>query len=231
MDQPTVISVKRSNAQLFGETLIHERSTHNQRAYLLAKIIIEIIASFSAIILLSPFLLLIALIIFMDDPKGSPIFVQKRCGRNGKLFNFYKFRSMFIDAETKLSELKEKNEMSGPVFKIKNDPRITRVGKFIRKTSIDELPQLFNVLKGDMSVVGPRPPLPREVEQYSEKQFRRLSVKPGLTCFWQVTPRRNSLSFEEWVDLDMKYIREQNLLIDFMLVLRTIATMFMGEGV
>ena len=136
-----------------------------------------------------------------------------------------------MDAETKLAGLRSLNEMSGPVFKIRNDPRITRIGRFIRKTSIDELPQIFNVLKGDMSIVGPRPPLPDEVQQYNEIQLKRLSIKPGLTCYWQVTHRRNSLSFDEWVALDLKYITEQNLLVDLKLMLRTMKVMFMGEGV
>lgn len=231
MDQPSVASVERIPVQQLQGVLVHERANDSRLVYRRVKRIVEIFASLIAFILLSPFFLLISLIIFLDDPKGGPVFVQKRCGINGRLFDFYKFRSMYVDAEAKLAELKHRNEMSGPVFKIKNDPRITRVGKFLRRTSIDELPQLINVLKGDMSVVGPRPPLPGEVEQYNEKQFKRLSVKPGLTCYWQVTHRRNALTFDEWVDLDLQYIREQSLLVDFRLVLRTVKVMFMGEGI
>ena len=130
----------------------------------------------------------------------SPIFTQRRVGRNGKLFKMYKFRTMCPDAEQKLKDLMERNEKDGPVFKMKNDPRITRVGKFLRKTSIDELPQLFNVLKGEMSIVGPRPALPREVTQYTAYEWQRLYVTPGLSCYWQIAPHRDQLSFEEWMD-------------------------------
>lgn len=173
---------------------------------------------------------LVALIIWIDDPKGSPIFSQVRVGRDGKEFKFYKFRSMYMNAEEKLEELLEKNEMDGPVFKMKNDPRITRVGHFIRKTSIDELPQLWNILKGDMSIVGPRPALPREVAQYSAYEGQRLYVQPGLTCYWQIQPNRNSLTFEEWLELDIKYIQERSFLTDWKIILKTVAAVLSGEG-
>ena len=141
---------------------------------------------------LSPFLAFIALAVVFDDPHGSPIFIQTRCGQKGKEFRLYKFRTMYMGAEQRLKELLPYNEMVGPAFKIRNDPRITRLGRLLRASGIDELPQLVNVLKGDMSIVGPRPPLPREVAKYTAYQRRRLEVKPGLTCFWQVHPARNS---------------------------------------
>lgn len=146
----------------------------------------DILFSLLAIIILSPVMLITVISIIIDDPKGGPVFSQVRVGKNGKEFKMYKFRSMVVDAEDRLKELLKENEMDGPVFKIADDPRITRVGKFIRKTSIDELPQLFNILKGDMSIVGPRPALPREVEQYSVYQTQRLFITPGLTCYWQI---------------------------------------------
>jgi lipopolysaccharide/colanic/teichoic acid biosynthesis glycosyltransferase len=154
------------------------------------------------------------------DSKGPVFFKQDRCGKDGKIFGMLKFRSMVMDAEEKLEELMDKNEQSGPVFKIKDDPRITKIGKFIRKTSIDELPQLFNILAGDMSIVGPRPPIPREVEQYDAYQRLRLTVKPGLTCYWQVMGR-NSIGFDEWVELDVKYIQERNFWLDLKLIFKT----------
>ncbi len=183
----------------------------------------------ASIILLIP-MLVISLIIVIDSPGASPIFVQKRIGKNGKIIKFYKFRSMCPNAESKLSELLEKNEMDGPAFKIKDDPRITRVGRFIRKTSIDELPQLWNILKGDISLVGPRPPLPREVEQYDEYMRQRLAVKPGLTCYWQIQPKRNSLTFDEWVELDLKYIQKRSFWTDIKIIFQTVGAVFHGEG-
>jgi lipopolysaccharide/colanic/teichoic acid biosynthesis glycosyltransferase len=170
------------------------------------------------------------LIIYIDDPHAGPIFSQVRCGRDGKPFRMYKFRSMYADAEERLEELLEQNEMDGPAFKLKNDPRITRVGHFIRKTSIDELPQLWNVLKGDMSIVGPRPPLPREVAQYTEQQKQRLYITPGLTCYWQIQPQRNDVSFDEWMALDLKYIQERSFLVDWKIIFGTVKVMLRREG-
>lgn len=190
----------------------------------------DIFFSLLALIVLFPFLALLALIIFIDDPHGSPFFVQERIGRNGKPFQFIKFRSMIVNAEAKLDELLDQNEMDGPVFKIKDDPRITRIGKFIRKTSIDELPQLLNILKGDMSIVGPRPALQREVEQYNEYQRQRLYVTPGLTCFWQVQPRRNDLSFDEWMELDIKYVRERSFWVDWKIIFLTVGAVLRASG-
>jgi lipopolysaccharide/colanic/teichoic acid biosynthesis glycosyltransferase len=182
------------------------------------------------LIILSVPLLIVALIVVIDSPGASPIYVQERIGKNGRKFKFYKFRSMIPNAEKKLDQLLEKNEMEGPAFKMKDDPRITRFGRFIRKTSIDELPQLWNVLKGDMSLVGPRPPLPREVALYTEEQYQRLYVTPGLTCYWQIQPKRNSLSFDEWLSWDLKYISERNFWTDIKILFKTVGAVFGLEG-
>lgn len=190
----------------------------------------DIFFSLLALIVLSPVMLIVALAIWIDSPGASPIFSQVRVGRDGKPFKFLKFRSMIPNAEEHLTELLDQNEMSGPVFKIKDDPRITRVGKFIRETSIDELPQLINILRGDMSIVGPRPALPREVEQYDEYELQRLYVQPGLTCYWQIQPRRNDRSFEEWMELDLKYIRERSFLVDWKIIFGTVKVVFGMQG-
>lgn len=190
----------------------------------------DIVCSALALIILIPFFIVIAAVIMISDRNLKPFFVQKRCGKNGKLFSFIKFRSMCVDAEAKLADLQERNEMDGPVFKITDDPRITKVGKFIRATGIDELPQLFNIFVGQMSFVGPRPALPNEVEQYSETDRLRLLVKPGLTCYWQVQPSRNSISFEKWMELDRKYINERSFWLDIKLMFKTAMTVFRREG-
>lgn len=193
--------------------------------YETTKRIVDVIGSLIGIILLSPIFIITAIAIKLDS-KGPIFFIQERCGKNGQVFKMFKFRSMCIDAEKKLEELKKKNEMTGPAFKMKDDPRITRVGKFIRKTSIDELPQLFNVLLGDMSLVGPRPPIVREVKQYNLYQMQRLLVKPGLTCYWQVMGRNNINDFNEWVELDIKYIRERSFWLDMKLIFKTFFVLF-----
>ena len=188
-----------------------------------------ICAIFGLVVLFIP-LLIVSLIVVLDSPGASPIYVQDRIGKDGRTFRFYKFRSMIPHAEKLLDDLLDKNEMQGPAFKMKEDPRITRFGRFIRKTSIDELPQLWNILKGDMSLVGPRPPLPREVEQYTEHQYQRLSITPGLTCYWQVQPKRNDLSFDEWLSLDLKYIAERNFWTDLKIIFKTVRVIFGMEG-
>ena len=193
--------------------------------YLFLKRIIDILGSLTGLILLSPLFLIVALAIKIEDPKGKIFFAQERCGKNNKLFPMYKFRSMVSNAEELLEELMEYNEMDGPVFKIKEDPRITKVGKFIRKTSIDELPQLFNILMGHMSIVGPRPAIPHEVEEYDDYQRQRLLVKPGLTCIWQVSGR-NRIGFDEWVDMDLEYIEKRNLWMDIKLIFKTVGVLF-----
>lgn len=199
--------------------------------YSFLKRFFDIIVSFIALTVLFIPLLILALIIYIDSPGASPIFSQERIGKNGKPFRFYKFRSMVPNADKQLSSLLDKNEMDGPVFKIKNDPRITRVGRFIRRSSIDEIPQLWNVLKGDMSLVGPRPPLPREVKEYTEYHNQRLYVTPGITGYWQIQPKRNDLSFDKWLELDLKYISERSLKTDFIVLLKTIKAVCGLEGV
>ena len=191
----------------------------------------DIILSVLGIALLWPFMLIVAIVIVIDSPGASPIFTQTRVGRDGKEFTFYKFRSMQPNAEQKLDALMPQNEMQGPVFKIKNDPRITKVGRFLRKTSIDELPQLWNVLKGDMSIVGPRPGLPREVALYDEYDKQRLIITPGLTCYWQVQKNRNSLSFDEWLEWDIRYIQERSFRTDWKIIFKTFGVVFGMRGV
>ena len=196
----------------------------NLRVYEICKRTIDIIGAGLGLILLSPIIAVVACAVKVTS-KGPVFFSQKRVGKNGELFEMYKFRSMVVNAEELKENLEEQNEMSGPMFKIKDDPRITKVGKFIRKTSIDELPQLWNVLKGDMSLVGPRPSLPKEVEQFDNWMFKRLSVRPGLTCYWQVSGR-NNIDFEDWMKLDVKYVEERNLWIDIKLIFKTVFVLF-----
>ncbi len=184
--------------------------------------------SFTVIMLISPVLLIIAVAIKLEDG-GSVFFKQERVGLNGRSFPIFKFRTMVANAERLQASLLGLNEMNGPVFKITSDPRVTRVGWFLRKTSLDELPQFFNVLRGEMSVVGPRPPIPSEVEKYQRWQKRRLSMKPGITCTWQVSGR-NNIPFEEWMKLDMEYIDKWSLSQDMILVLKTIKVMLTGTG-
>ena len=198
------------------------------RKYLIFKRIMDIILSILAIVILSPIYLLTALAVVVES-KGSPIFAQERVGKKGKKFVVYKFRSMIKDADNKKIELLSKNEMSGPMFKIKKDPRITKVGAFIRKTSIDELPQFFNVLKGEMSLIGPRPSLESEVLCFDDWMYKRLAVKPGLSCYWQVCGR-NNIGFQEWMKLDIKYVEEMNLLVDIKILLKTVVVVLKKEG-
>lgn len=204
-----------------SEVIENERSNI---LYEVIKRIIDIVASFTGLILLSPLILIVSMLIKLES-KGEVIFKQKRVGLNGKEFYMYKFRSMVINAEELKEQLESQNEMSGPMFKIKDDPRITKVGKFIRKTSIDELPQLINVIKGDMSLVGPRPSLPKEVKKFEPWMMERLEVKPGLTCIWQISGR-NNIDFEDWMKLDIKYVRERSIKLDIKLILKTVLVLF-----
>lgn len=197
----------------------------DKRGYLIFKRIIDIIGSIIAIILLSIIFIIVGILIKMEDSKGSIFFSQTRIGKNGRKFKIYKFRSMVSNAEERLQELLEFNEINGAMFKMKGDPRITKVGKFIRKTSLDELPQLWNVLKGDMSLVGPRPPLPSEVEKYTEYDKQRLLIIPGCTGLWQVNGR-NNIGFDEMVKLDLSYIEDRNILMDIKIILKTILVLF-----
>ena len=190
----------------------------------------DILVSFiSIVILLIPFAI-ISIIILIDDHNAPPIFVQKRVGKNGKMFNIYKFRTMCANAEDKLVELSEMNEMDGPVFKIKDDPRITKIGKLLRASNIDELPQLFNIFLGHMSFVGPRPALPKEVEQYRKSDRLRLLVIPGLTCYWQATKNRNDISFDEWMAMDRQYIMDRSAWVDIKLIFKTFLFLFKKSG-
>ena len=207
-----------------------EKTLRSHRRYWVLRRAQDIVFSLLALILLAPMALLISLAIVLDSPGDGAIFRQRRVGRDGKLFWLYKFRTMCPDAEEQLNELLSQNQMDGPVFKIKGDPPITRVGRFLRKTSLDELPQLLNVLQGDMSIVGPRPALPREVELYSDYQRQRLYVTPGLSCYWQIAPHRNEMSFDEWVALDMKYIQERSFWVDWKIIFLTVRAMLMKYG-
>lgn len=200
----------------------------NRFFYEISKRVIDVVFSLIGLIVLSPIFIIIALAIKLES-KGNIIFNQKRIGFNGREFYMYKFRSMVNNAEELKKELESKNEMTGPMFKIKCDPRVTKVGKFIRKTSIDELPQLINVLKGDMSLVGPRPSLPEEVEKFDDWMLERLRVKPGLTCYWQVSGR-NNIDFEEWMKLDLKYIKERSFAVDLKLIFKTFFVLFGDEN-
>lgn len=195
--------------------------------YEFVKRIIDILLSVLAIIVLSPIFLIVAIAIKLDS-SGPVVYSQTRVGKNEKHFKMFKFRSMVINAEDMLKDLKPMNEMDGPMFKIKEDPRITKIGRFIRKTSIDELPQLINILRGEMSIVGPRPSLPSEVEEFEPWMMERFVVKPGLTCFWQVSGR-NNIPFRKWMELDIKYVKERNLWLDMKLVLKTVKVVFNGD--
>jgi exopolysaccharide biosynthesis polyprenyl glycosylphosphotransferase len=201
---------------------------HNSFALAIKKIM-DISVSVFLILCLSPVLLIIAIMIKMTS-RGPIVFSQARVGLRGRQFNLYKFRTMIVNAEKMKKNLESENEMDGPVFKIKDDPRVTKIGKFLRQTGLDELPQLFNVMKGEMSLIGPRPPLPTETIQYKRWQLRRLSVKPGLSCFWQIKPDRNNIKFEKWMELDLAYIDNWSLRLDFIILLKTIKTVFQRTG-
>ena len=173
---------------------------------------------------------IIAILVKADDPKGPVIFSQDRVGRDGRTFRMHKFRSMCVDAEERLVELQRLNEKTGPVFKIKDDPRVTRVGRWLRKLSLDELPQFWDVLKGDISIVGPRPALPKEVEKYTDYQRQRLLVKPGITCYWQTRRDRDSITFDEWIDLDLLYVRKCGVWTDVKLIIQTVGVVLTAQG-
>jgi exopolysaccharide biosynthesis polyprenyl glycosylphosphotransferase len=204
---------------------------HTQKNHLAVtwKTFMDFWISFVIIFMLSPFMLTIAILI-KTTSKGPVIFKQERVGLRGRKFYIYKFRTMVQNAEELKARLMTLNEMDGPTFKIKKDPRITRIGKMLRRSGLDELPQLFNVLKGEMSLIGPRPPLAEEVKKYERWQLRRLSVKPGITCTWQIIPNRNDVIFEKWMKLDMQYIDNWSLKADFVLFFRTILSVFRAGG-
>ncbi len=222
--------VTRSELSYFGSMpLIHYQTPPGDRWDLSLKRIIDILVSAVALVLMSPLCVWIAYAIQRDSP-GPILFKQKRVGLNGRLFSLYKFRSMYPNAEDLLASLREENEMSGPAFKLTNDPRVTKVGRWIRRHSLDELPQLWNVFRGDMSLVGPRPPLPHEVRLYDRRERRRLSMRPGLTCTWQVSGRSDITDFESWVQLDLEYIDNWSLGRDFSLLARTVPAVLFGSG-
>lgn len=219
---------KAKQTDFDGFPLLTFQSTPDEIGSLFVKRVIDIIISGIALIILSPLFIIITMI--RKITKRSVFFKQERCSLNGRKFTLYKFRTMIEGAEEKLGELSNFNEMNGPAFKMKNDPRITKSGHFMRKFSIDEFPQLWNVFKGDMSIVGPRPPLPTEVNKYDSWHRRRLSMKPGLTCFWQIKGRSEITDFNEWMKLDLEYIDKWSLLLDLKIILRTIPIVLLGKG-
>ena len=210
-------------------SLEYSRVTPNGgRIYLAAKRAFDIVCSLGALIVLAIPMGVVALMIYRED-KGNPIFVQKRLTKDGRAFKMYKFRSMCVDAEDKFREVQKGNPTDGLAFKMEDDPRITKIGHFIRRTSIDELPQLWNVLKGDMSIIGPRPPLPREVNLYTPYQMQRLLVKGGLSCYCQCNGR-SDMPFDEWVESDLKYIQERSMWVDIKLVFKTAIGVLRRKG-
>lgn len=215
-------------ADMDGVPMLAFTRTPSDALALAVKRAFDVAVSALVLVLLGPLLAAIAAAVRLDSP-GSALFAQRRVGRNGRVFRMLKFRSMHQDAEQRLGALRAHNEMSGPVFKMANDPRITRVGRFLRRTSLDELPQFWNVLRGDMSVVGPRPPIPDEVRQYRRWQRRRLSMKPGITCIWQVSGR-NAVDFDRWMELDLEYIDGWSLWRDLKICLRTIPAVVSSRG-
>lgn len=219
-----------AETEYIPDLLCRDDILQRDRKYWRIRRVQDVVLSVAALAVLWPAMLIVALVIVIDSPGAGPIFSQTRIGRDGKPFTFYKFRSMCPNAEQKLETLLPKNEMDGPVFKIRDDPRITRVGRFLRRSSIDELPQLWNVLRGDMSLVGPRPGIPREVEQYDDYARQRLIVTPGLTCFWQIQPNRNEISFDQWVELDVQYIRQRNLHTDWKIIWKTFGAVMGMNG-
>lgn len=222
---PTEFQLKTLNSS--GDLSIVDAPSNSLS--LILKTMGDIYFSILAVVMLMPVFLGLALIIKLGS-KGPVFFRQERIGLRGRKFKLFKFRTMVVDAEAQLKNLQARNEADGPVFKIKDDPRITRVGRFLRKTGLDELPQLLNVVRGEMSLIGPRPPLEDEVKQYERWQLRRLSVKPGITCTWQIVPDRHDVSFEQWMELDLQYIDNWNLFKDLGLFFKTVKTFFTAGG-
>lgn len=207
-----------------------ERLRTGRLGYRAFKRTFDIGFSLAALILFSWLFLLIAFAIKLDDPTGPAIFKQVRVGRDGREFVCYKFRSMHVDAESLIEELMVCNEKDAPVFKMRRDPRITRVGRVLRKASIDELPQFWNVLKGDMSVVGPRPALPRELPGYPARALPRFGIRPGITCYWQTRRNRDSITFDEWMDLDLLYLQKAGIWTDIKLIIQTVGCVLTFQG-
>ncbi|MCU5209773.1 sugar transferase [Bacillus paranthracis] len=211
---------KVSDETVKEQGLLAAEEINQNVVYLFIKRLMDMFGALCGIVLLLPIFIIVTILIKLEDPKGPVFFKQVRVGKDGREFGMYKFRSMVTDAEERLKDLLQHNEVSGAMFKMKDDPRVTKIGRFIRKTSIDELPQLLNVLKGDMSLVGPRPPLPREVKEYTSYDKQRLLVTPGCTGLWQVT-ERNSVGFSEMVELDLEYIRNRSVFYDVRIILKT----------
>ena len=207
-----------------------ERLRMGRIGYRFCKRAFDIVFSLAVLVGLCWLYAVVAVAIKLDDPRGPIVFKQTRVGKDGHEFQMYKFRSMVTDAESRLAQLLERNEKTGPVFKLRDDPRVTRVGHVIRKVSLDELPQFVNVLKGDMSIVGPRPALPREVATYDDRQSQRLLIKPGITCFWQTRRDRDSITFDEWIDLDLLYIEKCSAWTDFKLIVQTVGCVLTAQG-
>ncbi|HET7710724.1 MAG TPA: sugar transferase, partial [Thermoanaerobaculia bacterium] len=214
--------------ELEGVPFLTFTTTPSNETHLALKRALDIAVSFLLLMLALPVIVLVSAAIKVTSP-GSVLFKQKRIGLNGRMFTLYKFRTMIEDAHERRGEVRHLNEMTGPVFKAKSDPRVTRVGKILRRFSLDELPQLWNVLKGDMSLVGPRPPIPEEVASYHRWHRRRLSMKPGLTCLWQISGR-NNIDFDRWMQLDLQYIDNWSPSLDLKILLRTIPAVLSGRG-
>ncbi|MDR4507121.1 MAG: sugar transferase [Candidatus Brocadiaceae bacterium] len=225
----TFESLKKHRSDVYKFPLITFEMTPDKLIHLSLKRISDVVISGCALVILSPLLFITAILVKTTSP-GPILFKQKRSSLYGRTFTLYKFRSMVVDAESKLNELLSYNEMGGPVFKMEKDPRVTSIGKVLRKFSIDELPQLWNILKGDMSLVGPRPPLPSEVSKYEAWQRRRLSMRPGATCLWQAYGRNKITNFNEWMKLDLEYIDNWSIWLDCKILIRTIPSVFFGSG-
>ncbi len=223
---PELKELKQEPDNVFG--IVHGRSSGRGILYMATKRITDVLVAILLLILFLPIIPVVVLLIKLDS-KGPVLFKQKRVGKNGKEFDFFKFRSMVHGAERIIGSLKPLSGVDGPVFKLKEDPRITKVGSFLRRSSLDELPQLINVLKGDMSIVGPRPNLPSEVCHYLPWQRKRLDVTPGITCFWQITGRSH-IGFEEWMRLDLEYIRQRSLSTDLKIMLKTVPAIIARKG-
>lgn len=225
---PSDCARKSDRIELYSVTDARIAEKRRDSIYDGIKRIFDVVLSAFAIVVLLPLLLIISIAVKLNS-EGPAIYKQKRAGKDRKSFTIYKFRSMCEDADRQRNNLQEQNECDGPVFKILRDPRVTEVGKFLRKTSLDELPQLFNIVKGDMSIVGPRPPLLDEVQQYTPHQMHRLDVKPGLTCYWQISGR-SDIGFEKWVQLDLQYIEERSIYTDLKIILKTVPAVLLGRG-
>lgn len=226
----TAVDQERSSLMNIRENVQHLHvQLRKDTFYLLIKRVMDIFGALAGLIIFSPLFILIPILIKRNDPMGSVIFKQIRVGENGKTFCIYKFRSMVENAEQLLDNLLDRNDTTGAMFKMKEDPRITKIGRFLRKTSLDELPQFVNILKGEMSLVGPRPPLPREVKEYTDYDKQRLLVKPGCTGLWQVMGR-SDVSFETMVKLDIEYINRRGIIFDIKIILKTILVLFNSKN-